>query len=71
MFIDLHGLTESEAILKIEMALLSFESSFDDELVIVTGNGHVLKGVAEDIVQSNGYNFKRENGNNGAIIVYK
>lgn len=71
MMIDLHGLTESEALLELDSALWEFDSSHEDTLEIITGNGIVLKGVAIDYLNGQGYSWDHPYGNGGSITVYK
>ncbi|CAM9107762.1 Smr/MutS family protein [Mycoplasma marinum] len=70
--LDLHGLTESEAIGKIQMALYSFEQNYDDEIEIITGFGSGrLKAVLEDELYRSGFRWHHRNGNKGSYIITK
>lgn len=69
--IDLHGLTESEALLELDSALWEFDSSHEDTLEIITGNGIVLQGVTIDYLNGNDYPWEHPYGNRGSITVYK
>lgn len=69
MFIDLHGLTESEAISKVEMKLMDFQAAHEDSLEIVTGNGIVIKDTVIDILNDHGLKWSFKGSNTGAIIV--
>lgn len=71
MIIDLHGLTESEAILEIDAALWEFDESHENTLEIITGNGIVLKGLAIDCLNQGDYSWEQPSYNKGTIIVYK
>lgn len=72
MIIDLHGLTEHEALLEIDSALLSLEFGYEHDYVeIITGRGFVLRRVAIDYVEDEGYFWEHPNGNEGSIVVYK
>ena len=68
MIIDLHGMTEQEAIGVIMTALMSFEEGYEDELEIITGNGHVLTRVVEDYLDEEGFEYSIKN--HGSYIVY-
>lgn len=67
--IDLHGLTEEEANGIVLTAFLSLKEN--EELEIITGNGIVLKDVVLDLVKEENLNYRYENNNYGAIIVWK
>ena len=71
MVIDLHGLTEAEAIPKVESFIYSFINSDQFEATIITGNGIVLKDVVIEAIQENNLHWKQKNHNKGALIVYK
>lgn len=69
MRIDLHGLTEQEAIPVILSAFLSIELGDEDEVEIITGNGFVLKRVLQELAHEEG--FSLEAVNSGSYIVYQ
>lgn len=69
MIIDLHGLTEQEAIPTILGALFSLDLNDETEVEIITGNGFVLKRVLEEILEEEGYPF--ELINSGSYIIYQ
>lgn len=71
MIVDLHGLTESEALLELDSALWEFDTSHEDTLEIITGNGIVLKGVTIDYLNGHDYPWEHPYGNSGSITVYK
>ena len=71
MIIDLHGLTEAEALLEIDSALWEFDESHEDTLEIITGNGIVLKGVVIDYLNQGDYAWEQPSYNRGTVIVYK
>lgn len=70
-YLDLHGLTEQEAVPAILSALFSLDEGMDDELEIITGNGHVLTRVVEEILDEEGYEYFHRSGNTGSYIVQK
>lgn len=70
-YLDLHGLTEQEAVSAILSALFSLEDGMNEELEIVTGNGYVLTRVVEEILDEEGYDYFHRNGNTGSYIVQK
>ncbi len=55
MVIDLHGMLEFEAISAVLMGLTAFEDSGHDELEIITGNGQVLRDVAIELIEDEGF----------------
>ena len=67
--IDLHGLTESEAIPKISMAFMDLENGHSS-IEIVTGNGQVLGNLVFDMASREGYRAEYNGSNTGSIIVY-
>ena len=69
ILIDLHGLTEAEAILQIDSVILDLKNGYEDEAEIVTGNGIVLKDLAIDMVNRANLNWYYRGKNTGAIIV--
>lgn len=69
MIIDLHGLTESEAIPEILSALFSLEMGSVDEVEFITGNGLTLRRVLEEILEEEGHSWSHENNNYGSYIV--
>ncbi len=71
MIIDLHGMIEYEAISAVLVALTSFEDSGHDELEIITGNGQVLRDVAIELIEDEGFQWRTEGNNYGSIIVVK
>lgn len=67
IILDLHGMSENEAILKIETSLYQFERE-NISLTIITGRGTgTLQLVAENIL--NEHNLQYEIINNGGAIV--
>lgn len=70
LFADLHGLTETEAILEIDAILLSLKTGLEDEAIIVTGKGGVLRPLAIDMIQDEGFDWSYDDPNTGTIIVY-
>ena len=72
MRLDLHGLTESEAIGPIISKIISFiESDYEDTLEIITGNGYVLTRLVEEQLEDNNLTWCHENGNTGSYIIKK
>ena len=67
--IDLHGLTEDQAISATLTAFLSLGPN--EELEIITGNGIVIKDVVFDLIKEEQLNYRYENNNYGSIIVWK
>lgn len=70
MSIDLHGMTEQEAIGALMTALFSFDHSGMDQMEIITGRGYVLTRVVEDCLEEEGYEYRVSPGNPGSYIVY-
>lgn len=72
MIIDLHGMTENEAVMAISGALVSLEmDEYLDEIEIITGNGYVLKRVLLDILDEEGLAYSQSSYNSGSFTVYK
>lgn len=68
--IDLHGQRENDAILTISMALMDLESGHNfDAIEFITGQGHVLRRVLEEMLEEKNLTWK--NPNPGSYIVYK
>ena len=67
--IDLHGLTESEAIPRISMAFMDLEIGHSSTEIIV-GKGQVLGNLVFDMAEREGYGAKYNGTNRGSIIVY-
>ena len=51
MIIDLHGLTEQEAVGEILTGIMSFESDTCDFVEFITGRGEVLTRVVEEMLE--------------------
>lgn len=71
MIIDLHGLTESEAIPTIFGALLSLQMGSETEIEFIPGKGLTLRRVLEEILEEEGYRWYHENNNWGSYTVYR
>lgn len=70
MRLDLHGFTESEALLKLDAILWEFEESHHSTLEIITGKGIVLQGLVEDELRKRKLNWEHPFGNTGKFIIY-
>lgn len=70
MRVDLHGLTESEAIPEILSALFSLEMGSETEIEFIPGRGLTLRRVLEEILEEEGYRWYHENDNWGSYTVY-
>lgn len=70
MILDLHGLTESEALLKIDAFLWELISSDLSEATIITGRGMVLRDLVIEQVEAQNLYWSYEGNNDGAIIIY-
>ncbi|MBX4209874.2 MAG: hypothetical protein K4H23_01625 [Mollicutes bacterium PWAP] len=68
--IDLHGLDSTEAVSSLETASISLDEGSISELVVITGNGFVLKDLTFEWAIKKGYEVRYENGNKGTIIIY-
>ncbi|MGX9358367.1 Smr/MutS family protein [Mycoplasma sp. 128] len=71
--IDLHGLDINRATAVVINSLRSFDyNSYEDELLIVTGNGTgSLKNLVEDILNEECYDWSYDNSQQSAFRVYK
>lgn len=70
LFVDLHGLTEMEAILEIDSVLISLKTSqYEDEAIIITGKGQVLRPLAIDMIEAEGFDWEYDDPNTGTILV--
>lgn len=67
--IDLHGLTEEEAIPRILTGIISLELGEITELEIVTGRGEVLTRVVEEILEENHLSWTHKNNNFGSYYI--
>lgn len=69
--IDLHYLTEQEAVGKIILALYELSSSdFLEKLKIITGKGQVLNDLAIELIEQQGFEWQCEHQNCGSLIVF-
>ncbi len=68
--IDLHGLSENDAIGIISVALFEIEIGDVDSIEFITGKGDVLTRVLEDLVSDSGLEYKRNPNNMGSYIVF-
>lgn len=71
MIIDLHGLTESEALLELDAFMWQFEDEHESSAEIIVGKGIVLNGVVSDFLNQCNLNWSFNKYNQGSIIVYK
>ena len=69
LIIDLHGLTEQEAIGQIMSALISLELEECEEIEFITGKGHVLTRVVEELVEEHNMNYYRDQKHGGSYKV--
>ena len=69
--IDLHGLTESEALPQIILAIMEVENDMAFSVEIITGNGYVLKDILIDELNKTDLNYYHPNGNSGSFIIEK
>ena len=69
--IDLHGLTEEEALPKIAFAIFDIEMGNVFSVEIITGNGYVLKDVLLEELEKTNLNYYHVNGNTGSFIIEK
>lgn len=71
MVVDLHGMTEQEAVGVILMKLLDFDNSDLDEMEFITGRGYVLTRVLEETLEDEGYDYSPSPNNSGSYIIYR
>ena len=71
MILDLHGLTEEEAVPKILSGIISLEMDEVYELEIITGRGHVLTRVVEELLEEHDLTWTHKNNNYGSYIIEK
>lgn len=69
MNIDLHGLTQEQAIGKIQNAIFSAKTNNYDSIKIITGKGNgVLKYLLENYCDENNLNYQLLN--DGQYLIY-
>ncbi|WP_127942701.1 MULTISPECIES: hypothetical protein [unclassified Mycoplasma] len=67
---DFHGLDVNQAASKITLALLELDNNQHyQQIKLIVGQGQIVRQVVIDYLEKEGYEWKFETGNFGAIIV--